>query len=74
MKFMVTQKLGQYHSAKKNLDRLKRENKAMNIEKLKQDFYWLRTTELKTVIDMKLLGSLLSYFKKNRSLENGTLS
>lgn len=62
MIFMVTQKLNKYQEAKKQLEHYKRENKKLNIEKLKQQLFEQRQLEIKYIIDFTLLGSLINYF------------
>ncbi|CDW75796.1 UNKNOWN [Stylonychia lemnae] len=66
MKFMVTQKSNKYQEAKKLLEELKRRNREINIDQMKQDLYKIRVSELLKLIDALLLAALLRYYKDHQ--------
>eukprot|EP00347_Sterkiella_histriomuscorum_P000898 403374099 len=64
MKFMVTQKSNKYQEAKKQLEELKKKNKETNMDKMKQELYKIRLSEILHLIDAQLLCQLFRYFQQ----------
>jgi hypothetical protein len=62
LKVMMRHKLDRFIDVKKNLEFLKRENKKLNIKKLKSELFETRQIEIKYLIDFTLLCSLIEYF------------
>ena len=62
MKFMIAQKSNTYQDVKRNLEQLRHLNRAFNLDKLKQQLYSVRKSELAFLVKSALLQSLLGYY------------
>ena len=72
---MVTQKSNQYQHARKQLDHIKKLNKALDIDRLKTQLFQIRTSELKILADAQLMKALFNYVRvSQKKIEKGRRS